>query len=175
MPIISGGGGGGGLGNVTLTGTPASGQVPVASAANAAAWGYPPGFEIGYDQITASATVTGTTEGTATTIITCAAHTFDGGAVSVEWFGLIAPKNTAGSNIRVGLFEGGTLVNVLAFLQTPAAAITEAGHKGGFRFTPSAASHSYVVAAWGAANCNVDCGAGGAGNLPPAWVRFTKV
>lgn len=41
MPIISGGGGGGGLGNVTLTGTPASGFVPQATGATTAVWQYP--------------------------------------------------------------------------------------------------------------------------------------
>jgi hypothetical protein len=39
-------------------------------------WGYPPGFEIGYDQITSPVNVASTTEASGTTVITCGALRF---------------------------------------------------------------------------------------------------
>lgn len=139
------------------------------------------GSEIGYDQITTGVTpITGTTEGTATTVITCGAHVFDGAAAIATFYTPLLRSDTSsvGDSIVVGLFESGTLVN--RFYQQFTAVTgtgTGASAMGAFRFTPSAASHSYVVAAWatGSTNTQVAAGTGGAGNNPPCWVRFTKV
>lgn len=46
MPIFSGGSSGGSLSGVTISGTAAAGQVPIASSANAGAWGYPPTLQL---------------------------------------------------------------------------------------------------------------------------------
>jgi hypothetical protein len=136
------------------------------------------GYEIGYDQITASVPVTGTTEAGATTVITCAAHTFDGAAVMVEFFcWAVNTPAVNGGNILVGLFESGTLINRLGFLQSQSASNAGVSILGGFRFTPSAGAHSYVVKSWASATTGtpqIFAGAGGSGNQSPAWVRFTK-
>ena len=144
--------------------------------------GNPPGFEFGYDQIAATVNLTGTTEGTATTVITCAAHTFDGGAVLCEFFSLIvqAPNNAVGDSTVVGLFESGALINRLVFARAGFVTAQSPQYPGygSMRFTPSAGSHTYVVAAWvtdTVSTPNVVAGTGGPGNNPPAWVRFTKV
>ena len=141
-----------------------------------------PGYEIGYDQITATVNLTGTTEGTATTVITCAAHTFDGGAVLCEVYTLIlqTPNAAVGDTAIVGLFESGTLVNRILLGRAVAVTAQQPQHPGfgALRFTPSAGSHSYVVAGWVSSTTGtpqVVAGTGGAGNNPPAWVRFTKV
>ena len=139
------------------------------------------GYEIGYDQITANVNLTGTTEGTATTIITCAAHSFDGGLVLVEFYANGVRTGTpAGNDVVIGIFESGTLINRIGEIQNPGAGATN--NVGPFhtvcRFTPSAASHSYVIAGWVSAATgtpSVFAGTGGPGNNPPAWVRFTKV
>jgi hypothetical protein len=169
------------LNGVAITNAPVLGQVLTATDATHALWaaGGGGGGEIGYDEITTSVSITGTAEGSATTVITCAAHTFDGTPVMVEFFtALLRTSTAATSQIIVGLYESGTLVNRIMALQNDAASPSGMGAIGGFRFTPSAGSHSYVVMAWttstSGAQALVAAGAGGAGNNPPAWVRFTE-
>jgi hypothetical protein len=162
---------------VGVSSTPSAGKILTATSATAADW---EAVELGYDEITATVGVTGLTEGTATTVITCAPHTFNGRPVLATFCAsaVETPTNATGDAIRIGLFEGGTLVNRFGSLFTPAAAKLVIPFFGAFRFTPTAAAHSYVVAAWvntvAAGTPGVDCGTGGAGNLPPAWVRFTE-
>lgn len=180
MPIISGGGGGGGaISGVTVTGAGAAGKVPVASSAAAGTWAFPPGYEVGYDQITATVTVASTTEATGTTIITCAAHVFDGAAVLVEFFTpQLTTGSTSGSFVAVSLFEGATQISELCSLKTTAASQAFAPGIGKLRFTPTAASHSYTVTAFASnvtGNPSVNAGATGTGANPPAYIRFTKV
>lgn len=182
MPIISGGASSGGLGNVTLSGTAASGNVIQATGANAATWVNPPGFEIGYDQITTSANVTATTEGTANTILTCAAHTFDGTAVLATFnCSGIETGSAASTVVHVMLQEGATIVSYMTILQAPNVASSRliAPAMWALRFTPTAASHTYTVTAWATATTGtpaVDAGTGLTGtSLGPAWMRFTKV
>lgn len=139
-----------------------------------------PGTEIAYAQITATVNITGTTEGTATAIISPAAITFDGTLCYVEFFtiSLIPPGAAPGDESHVGLFESGTLICSLALCQnnvTNAASFNTTFGKQ--RITPSAGAHTYVVGGWANSTTNtprVLAGAGGAGNNPPAWVRFVK-
>lgn len=180
MPYISGGGGAvTAISGVTISGTGASGKVPVASSAVAGAWQFPPGFEIGYDQITGNVVIASTTEATGTTLISCAAHTFDGSPVMVEFFAsFFLTGTTAASDVIVSLFEGATQISRIASMQTPAAAQTGVPLIGRLRFTPTAASHTYTVTAF-ATNVTglpqVAAGAGGTGTSAPAYCRFTKV
>jgi len=179
MGFISNGGGGGGgvISGVTVTGTAASGQVPVASSSSAGSWSYPPGYEIGYDQITAPVTVTSTTEATPTTIITCAAHTFDGGAVMLEVYFPEVTIQTAASFTRVNLWEGATNLGRLAQFSTDANADVGTPAVLRLRFTPSAASHTYVINGFGgnATGTIYTAGVGGSsGVYAPAFARFTK-
>ena len=179
MPIVSGGGT---VGGVAVSGAAAPGQVIVASSSSAAAWAYPPGYQFGYDQTTAGVNLTGTTEGTATAVITCAAHTFDGGTVLCEFYTLIlqTPNAAVADTAIVGLFESGTLINRVSFGRAVSVTAQQPQHPGygAFELTPSAASHSYVVAGWVSSTTGtpqVVAGTGGPGNNPPAWVRFVKV
>ena len=171
--------GGGGIPGVTVSGTPSASQALIATSGSAASWAYPPGFEIGYDQITATVNVTGTAEGSATTIITCAAHTFDGTAVLVDFYAVLAstPNVAAGNFVIVGLFESGTLINRFGSSQTPAANQMAWSMRGTMKITPTSAAHTYTVGAWATSATGtpaVTAGAGGAGANPPAFVRFTK-
>ena len=179
MPIVSGGGGGGGLGGVTLSGSAAASKTIVASGASAAAWQLPPGYEVGYDQITASVNVVSTTEATGTTIIAAAAHTFDGAPVICEFFtealtvgGLLAEI------VIVSLFESSTQITRLAAVDNNSANTLIVPVYARYRFTPSAASHTYTVTAHTTSvtgTPSVGAGSGGTGAPPPCFVRFTKV
>ena len=179
MPY-SGGSGGTVLGSVsTVTGIAAAGQVVDATSASAAAWAYPPGYEWSYTQITASVNVTGTAEGSATTVISPAAFTPDGQPL-VCLFGAIVktPNNAAGDSIIVGLYEGASLVSRVGWGWTNVAGtamfVQVLGH---YRFTPTAAAHTYTIQAYVNTNTGtpqVVAGAGGSAANPPAFVRFVK-
>jgi hypothetical protein len=181
MPIISGSSasGSGAISGVTVTGTAASGQVPVASSSSAGAWGYPPGFEIGYDQITAPVTIASSTEATGTAIITCAAHTFDGSPVIGHFF---TPELITGTVaavlIIISLFESATQIGRLLVVDTPGATQSAAPCAGFIRFTPTAASHTYTVTAIASSltgSPSVGAEGSGTGTKVPAFMRFTKV
>ena len=175
MPIISGGGSGG-LPGVIVSGAAAASKALIATSSSAAGWAYPPGFEIGYDQITANVTVSATTESAGTSVIAAAAHTFDGGAVMAQFFApVIVTANAAGATVTVLLFEGATQIGRFGQLEASGAVIDSA-FSGWLRFTPSAASHTYTVTAIQAGgNGTIICGAGGTATYMPAFLRFTKV
>lgn len=146
------------------------------------------GYEIGYDQITSTVNVTSTNEAAGTAIISCAAHTFDGGPVLCEVFAPAAKSPAVagpGTNFMiVSLFEGATQIGRLWDLATNLTA--PAGNQfsilspmdGKLRFTPSAASHTYTVTAFVNSTTGtpqIVAGAGGTGAYAAAYCRFTKV
>lgn len=139
----------------------------------------PPGFEIGYTQITAGVNVVSTTEATGTTIISPGALTFDGAPVIVTFFGGIkTPTAAAGNATVVCLFESTTQITELGNVVTPAAAQTQVWSTFTYRFTPTAGSHTYTITAFATTTTGtpqINAGAGGTGANPPAFVRFTKV
>lgn len=132
---------------------------------------YPPGHEIGYDQITASVPIpTGLT-----TVIPGSSHSFDGSPVIAEFFSEeVVTGAAAGDNITVFLYEGSTVVAVLGAVLTPAAAAAGAPMLGRARFTPTAGNHTYSIKA----QTNAGTGsvtAGASVSASPAYLRFTKV
>jgi hypothetical protein len=183
VPYINQAGGGGGSGaisGVTVTGTGAAGKVPVASSAAAGTWSFPPGFEINYTQITAPVNIVSTTEATGTTILSPGALTFDGTAVICEFFGNLSLPTAAASNLLVvSLFEGATQITELGTWRTEVTSpVPLAVAYCAFRFTPTAASHTYTITAFVSSTTGtpaVSGGPGGTGANPPAFVRFTKV
>lgn len=141
-----------------------------------------PGFEIGYDQVTAPVTVASTTEATGTTLITCAAHVFDGSAVLVTFCCEMVQFGSQLNNPIVwSLFEGATQITELGQAISPTGAGTAAAVPVAslFRFTPTAASHTYTVTVFAGSVAGTapvfQAGAGGVGARPPMFVRFTKV
>lgn len=137
------------------------------------------GKEIGYDQITANVSVTGTTPATATTIIAAAGHTFDGQPVLLEFYSpaVITPSVASGA-VHFGIYESGTLIAELCDAITPAAANMRVALQGRFRFSPTAGVHTYVIAAWASSTTGtpqVGAGTGTGGAFTPAYLRFTKV
>jgi hypothetical protein len=136
------------------------------------------GAELGYDQITAGVNPTGTTAATATTVISCAAHSFDGAPVLCEFYAWAAVMGAvSGQTVTAGLFEpAGTLITALCTVVNNAAAALRVPFGGKFRFTPSAGSHTYTIAAWvSASGPNIAAGTGAGGGNTPAYCRFTKV
>lgn len=179
MSVISTPGASGSLSGVIVSGTAASGQVPVASSSSAGAWKYPPGFEVGYDQITSFVTIASTTEATGTPIITCGAHTFDGAAVLATFFApAIQIANIQQLTATVCLFESTTEIGRLCAVSNATAIQDLYSGIGMLRFTPTAGSHTYTVTAFvsnSAATSGIVAGVGGTAAYPPAFIRFTKV
>jgi len=140
------------------------------------------GSEIGYDQITTAVDVASTTQATGTTIISCAAHTFDGSPVICEFF---SERVITGSDsqrfVVVSLFEGATQITQLAYIRNQAAANGSSAHVctyAKYRFTPTAGSHTYTITAYAdnlTGTPSIQAGAGGSATQAPAFVRFTKV
>ncbi len=182
MPIISPGGVTLGAGSVPIAdiADPTTGKV-IGSASNAAAAVNPPGFEFGYDQITGTVSVASIDGLNPTTIISCAAHTFDGATVLCQVYCVAVGFDTAAVNDRVliSLWEGATELGRLIRVPTvETSAQALATYEGWLRFTPTAAAHTYTVAAFASSltgGPSIQAGAGGVGNLVPSFVRFTKV
>ena len=138
-----------------------------------------PGYEFGYDAITSNVNITGTTEGAATTVITCAAHTFDGAAVWATFRGLFrTDTNAAGDQFNIGLFETGSIIARFGSVDAPSTSLFIVTLTMQLRITPTAGSHTYTVQAWVPSTTGTPqilAGAGGTGVNSPASVSFTKV
>jgi hypothetical protein len=141
----------------------------------------PPGYEWDYVQITAGVNVTGTTEGASTTVITGNAVTFDGAPVLLEVFcpRIIMDTGAAGDQFFICLFESGASIGRLANFRTASiTAQTQYVARVGYRFTPTAGSHTYSIACFISSTTGTpkfDAGAAGVGNMVPAYYRVTKV
>lgn len=131
-----------------------------------------------YAQITSPlAGITATTEATAVTVITGNTVAYDGNRVKLELF---IPKISA----------SGSLTATFVFVRDPAGTPTVIGWTTalvnsssaftavyGVAFdTPSASSHAYAAKAFVSvgSTVTVNAGAGGSGNLVPAWLRVTN-
>jgi len=138
------------------------------------------GFEIGYDQITAPVNVASTTEATGTTIISCAAHTFDGAPVLLTvYFPYIENGTAAAADVTVCLFEGATQLGRLGIFGPASGTLQEVcAFCAQYRFTPSAASHTYTITAFANTTTGtpqIGADVTGTGHYMPGFARFTKV
>lgn len=149
-----------------------------AAATDAAAWGQLPHI-VDSATRTTNLSVTATTEGAAQTILTGSGFTADGTTqYLVEFFaGTVIIGTTSGSNCTLVLLDGASVVIgkwcVLGNNST-------AGPFGPiflrYLVTPSAASHTYSVAAFrNASNATVDAGSGGSAADPPALLTVTQL
>jgi hypothetical protein len=73
------------------------------------------------------------------------------------------------------LFDGGTVLSQLATVGSPSAAVMYAPPHGRFRFTPSAAAHTYSARAFQAGgNGLIGAGNGAAGAYVPGFLRIIR-
>ena len=158
--------------NLTITGT----TIDAASGAGDLA-----GKELDYAQVTSNTNITATTEATANTIVTGASVAYDGSTiVMVEfWCNHAAPDPAnASRDIRFWLYDGSSSIGFIAYIQQTG----DGGNSqyvpvhGMRRITPSNASHTYSIrASVNAGTGLVAAGAGGNGNVAPAFIRITRV
>ena len=141
--------------------------------------GNPPGFQFDYAEFTAAVTITASTEGTAQTIVAGNSVTYDGAtAVLIEFFAPTIQANTAGI-VRVILLDGATSLGWLTNDNRGAIAQNNNyfGPRLARRLTPTAAAHTYTIAAFnnaGAETTIFGAGVGGSGNIVPGFIRITK-
>ncbi len=149
-----------------------------AGAAAANAWKYPPGYEFDYAQITSNASITATTEATANTVVSGNAVTYDGSTiVLIHAFAPLVAPGTGAVWIRFQLYDGSSSIADTWGYWQPASPPEYVPVNLFRRLTPSNASHTYSLRAY-QANSNtgtVFAGAGGSGNVVPAFIRITKV
>lgn len=161
----------------------ATGKVlQAAGAAAALAWKYPPGYEFDYVEKTSNTTISATTEGTANTILTANAVTYDGSQiVEIEfWAPSVQTPTGSESIILIGLWVDGSIGG---YFGAPVRVNSATGNgnvygafSGKVRLTPSNASHTYSVRAYVTAGTGtVLGGAGGTGAYYPCFLRQTKV
>lgn len=180
---LSAGAGTGGGGSVATDAIwTTAGKVAVATGTATATEQWPPGYEWDYSQITTSGAPTATVEASSTTIITGNAKTYDGAPVVARvFFPDARPNDSAGAWMVVSLFEGATQLGRLCWMSMPTTlSATIASQRnplvGEFRFTPTAASHTYIVKSHVSTGTGyLGAGAGGTAALVPAFLRITKV
>lgn len=160
---------GGASGAATKLDATGSGKVPTGTGSDVA-MAYPPGYELAYAAITTDFTSTQACA-SVDTVITAGAFTADGGAYMFEFYSYaVEPSATAGRNIQIMLYEDGSLVGLMAYVQTPATGTMRVPATARKKYTPSAGSHTYTIRA---------CHSGGAGKIyanagAPSYLRITK-
>lgn len=138
------------------------------------------GGEIDYEEVTADVTgLTATTEGAAATVITGNSVGFDGSRVKVEFF---APEivNVAGSGtnkLTLVFLRDSTVLGQAVVLESGSTFQNDGAARAECFDTPPLGAHTYAVKAFSAAtspNYTIKAGAGGSGELVPAFLRVTK-
>jgi hypothetical protein len=135
------------------------------------------GEELDYVQGTTPISVTGTAEGTATTLLTGTSQAYEAVPTLIEVFcPRVSTGTSSGSSVIGILMDGASVLGRLWLLNTPAAAGHSAPVYAAYRLTPTAATHQYIVKAWRqTADGAWTPGAGGAGTEVPAFIRITRV
>lgn len=136
------------------------------------------GHEYAYTEFTSNASITATTEGTADTVVTASAVTFDGSTVAmVQFFApQVKPPSAATAAVVLWLYQDGSSIGALGTVETPAANVLEVPVWVARRLTPASGSRTYSIrASVGSGTGTVVAGAGGAGANVPGFIRITKV
>ena len=134
--------------------------------------------EVAYVEFTADVSVTATTEGTANSVVSAGAITYEAVPHLIEFFapGARPDNGAAGRILHLILYDSTTALGELAGPTTPAAANDNHPIMAARRLTPTAAAHTYNVKAWtSAGTALVQAGAGGSGTKFPGFIRVTRV
>jgi hypothetical protein len=135
------------------------------------------GTELAYNQITASANITGTTAAGANLLIEGTTRSYDGNPIIVELytFAVQAP-NAANVGAYISLWDGGTDIGYLADVFNGSAVSVCMPVYARRRLVPSVGTHNYRITGWiqGGAASVLFAGPGGAASFPPAYIRVTR-
>lgn len=132
--------------------------------------------EVAYVEFTSDVSITATTVGTANQIVSAGAITYEAVPHLIEFF---SPRWTAPAQVGNLILRDGTTV-----LGTLSQFVASQNHPDPYvarRLTPTAASHTYNVAAWlgGAGTGTMRAGTGGATGdattFMPGFIRVTRI
>lgn len=131
------------------------------------------GAEMAYAQIVSSVNITATTEGTANTVLTLPATTFDGATkVKLEFFDPRWQTPGSAAEMVAVLYDGAASVGLLGYGVNAGAG---AAGKFEYIFTPAAATKTYSIRGYVSAGTGIAiAGAGGSGLNMPAWARIAR-
>jgi hypothetical protein len=134
--------------------------------------------ELDYAEFTSNVSPSATTEGTANTIVTGNAVTYDGSTVVlIEFFTVQARPDVgaAGRRLTLCLYEDGSSIGQMGIAISAAAAGDNKPVKLARRMTPSAGSHTYSIRGFvDAGTALVAAGTGSSGNALPGFIRITR-
>lgn len=129
------------------------------------------GLQFDYAQITAAVSITATTEGAATSVITGNSITYSGAKVKVELWAPMASSPTNGDYLYLVLLRDSTVLGRAKFSAGSVANENVIPHVVAYD-TPSAGAHTYAAKGFigSGSGSSVQAGAGGSGNLLPAYL-----
>jgi hypothetical protein len=137
------------------------------------------GQELDYVEITTGVTITGTAEGSETTVITGTSQAYDGTTIMTHFYspGVDFDATAAAEALIVVLYDGATILGRIAVRIADSATSYRDPIEGWLRITPTVDTHQYIVKAYKATGSTaaVGAGAGGSGVNVPAFLRITQV
>lgn len=132
--------------------------------------------ELDYVETTSTVSVTANTEGTANTVLTGTSQAYTATPIIVHFFcPRAATQATAGAGIVVLLYDGASVLGRLALLTAETNAAQVSPISASYRFTPSAATHQYIIKAFTTAGTASLIGAGGGSSTElPTYMRIER-
>lgn len=133
--------------------------------------------EIAYGQVTTNMLITDTSESTGTALITAGPAAYSGAPVIAEFYcAYLQGPTTLGGTTTITLFEGTTEITRLILTACYVSGLhTASSAYGAFRFTPSAATHTYSICGFASTTAGtpqIIAGAGGTATYAPAYLRM---
>lgn len=153
-----------------------SGQVP-ASNGSTLAYVYPPGYEVQYDAITSSTSVTNGS-GSPDTVKAGTSFTADGGSYIIEvYLPQIFGPAVANADLNIVLYRDSTALGIIGSIRSETTNRGVTAMYARVKDTPSSGSRSYTVKAWIGAAGTGGAGGGAGGNATTqvnGYIRVVK-
>jgi hypothetical protein len=135
------------------------------------------GYSYDYATSTSPVSLTGSTEGTANTVITGGTVAYDGATevLIAVYIPHLESSTTSGASSIALLYEDSTLLGRIGIVTTTAAATARTTVSSIVKRTPSNASHQYIVKAYSTAGTGIaGGGAGGTADYVAGFLRVTR-
>jgi hypothetical protein len=134
--------------------------------------------ELGYKQITSNVTISSSTAGSGTAVISPLTVVCDGSPVLVEFFSpAVRPTVGAGNNLIISLYQDGSeQTRLWSFIRQSDVNPNNVPVHLTYRVTPSAGSHTFDVRAYNSTGSTglIEAGSGST-NAAPAFLRVSKI
>lgn len=135
------------------------------------------GTELDYVAQTSDVTISATTEGTSQAIVTGTSQAYAAVPTFIDVFipRLDINGHASGNTLFLLLYDGATLIGRIGVKQHNTNNIRIEEFRGGYRLTPTAATHQYILKGYRTnANVVAELGSGGTNEQLPAWIRITE-